>query len=188
MLAYVFWHWTHSPGAGYEALQREFQSSLAADPADGFLGSWVTAISGAPWAAAGGAAYEDWYLLSGSAAIDRLNAAAVTGGRELSHAAAAAAAQGGTAGLYLLRRGEGRSPPRKTVWFAKPVGWTYDTLYSAVEPLLDRGAALWGRQMVLGPTPEFCLHSSGPIRLPAALRAEATVESRLVWPAAAESG
>jgi hypothetical protein len=28
------------------------------------------------------------------------------------------------------------------------------------------GVALWGRQMTLGPTTEFCIHSQSPIELP----------------------
>lgn len=40
---------------------------------------------------------------------------------------------------------------------------------------------LWGRQMTLGPAPEFCLHSGRPVRLPAPL-AGAALGCRPVWP------
>jgi hypothetical protein len=40
---------------------------------------------------------------------------------------------------------------------------------------------LWGRQMVLGPTPEFCLHSADPARLPESLAGRA-IAMRVVGP------
>src|SRR5258705_370094 len=116
MLAYVFWHWRRegvSPAA-YEALQRRFHAALEAAPPDGFLASRSAAIAGAPWAAEGGEAYEDWYLIEGSAALDPLNAAAVSASRQVPHHTAAAVAPGGTAGLYLLRlRAARTTEPRR---------------------------------------------------------------------------
>ena len=113
MLAYVFWHWRRPdvPAASYEALQRRFHAALGAAPPAGFLGSRSLAITGAPWADGGNEAYEDWYLLEGSAALDPLNAAAVSASRQAPHDAAAAVAGGGTAGLYLLRLGSAGEPP-----------------------------------------------------------------------------
>ena len=172
MLAYVFWHWRREgvAPAAYEALQRRFHAALEAAPPDGFLGSRSAAITGAPWAADGGEAYEDWYLLEGSAALDPLNAAAVSASRQAPHDAAAAAAQGGTAGIYVLRLGAASDPPRAAAWFAKPSGMSYGALYGALAPVVEaEGGALWGRQMTLGPTPEFCLHAARPATLPAPL-------------------
>ena len=113
MLAYVFWHWRRPevPAAAYEALQHRFHAALEAAPPAGFIGSCSVAIACAPWAAGGGEAYEDWYLVDGSAGLDPLNAAAVSASRQGPHDAAAAAADGGTAGLYLLRLGEAGDPP-----------------------------------------------------------------------------
>jgi hypothetical protein len=40
-------------------------------------------------------------------------------------------------------------------------------MFTALEPLVRaEGAALWGRQMTLGPALEFCLHASRPLTLP----------------------
>ncbi|HUR93540.1 MAG TPA: hypothetical protein VMY76_03080 [Gemmatimonadales bacterium] len=184
MLAYVFWHWPRAgvPAASYEALQRRFHAALGDAPPPGFLGSRSAAILGAPWAAAGARAYEDWYMVDGSAALDPLNAAAVTASRQAAHDAAAAAAENGTAGLYLLRRGTPRDSPDNAVWFAKPSGMSYREMYELLEPLVEAtGAALWGRQMVLGPTPEFCLHISRPVHLPVPL-AGTTIACQPVWP------
>jgi hypothetical protein len=184
MLAYVFWHWRHPdvPAASYEAVQRRFHAALRAAPPAGFLGSRSLAISGAPWAGGGDEAYEDWYLLEGSAALDPLNAAAVSASRQGAHDAAAAVAAGGTAGLYLLRLGSAGEAPRTATWFAKPAGLSYAAMLAALEPLVRAdGAALWGRQMTLGPALEFCLHASGPVALPAPL-VPVPLHCRPIWP------
>jgi hypothetical protein len=182
-LAYVFWHWRRAgvPEASYVELQRRFHAALAAAPPPGFVDSGSAAIRGVVWAAAGGDAYEDWYLVEGTAALDPLNQAAVTAGRQPPHDAAAAAAQGGTAGLYRLRAG-GATVHRTAAWFAKPGGMSYGELYATLEPLVHRtDGALWGRQMVLGPSPEFCLHTPEPVGLPAPFMAQVVSRSP-IWP------
>lgn len=182
-LAYVFWHWRRAEVsvASYVELQRRFHAALAAAPPNGFLGSHSAAVREVSWAAAGGDAYEDWYLVDGTAALDPLNQAAVTASRQAPHDAAASAAQGGTAGLYRLRLGS-VGVHRSAAWFAKPDGMSYDELYAALElPVLPAGGALWGRQMVLGPAPEFCLHTPEPVPLPAPLIAQVVARSP-IWP------
>ena len=185
MLAYVFWHWPRAgvPAAEYEAVQRRFHIALRDAPPEGFLGSRSLAVTGAPWAfGRGGEAYEDWYLVEGSAALDPLNDAAVSAPRLGPHDAAAAAAEGGTAGLYRLRHGTAGDSPGAAAWFAKPRGMSYPALLATLEPLIRaEGAALWGRQMTLGPTPEFCLHTRHPVELPASFFPVA-VRCRPVWP------
>jgi hypothetical protein len=184
MLAYVFWHWrrTEVSAADYEALQRRFHAALRAAPPAGFLSSRSLAVASAPWAAGGGEAYEDWYLVADSGALDPLNDAAVSASRQGPHDAAAAAAAGGTAGLYRLRLGEIGEPPRAATWFSKPAGMSYGDLFAALEPQVRaERAALWGRQMTLGPALEFCLHTSRAVRLPAPF-APITPSSRTVWP------
>jgi len=185
MLAYVFWHWRRQDIAReeYEQRQQRFHAALRSAPSAGFLSSRSAAISGAPWAASGREAYEDWYLLEDSAALDPLNQAAVTAPRQVPHDSAAAGADGGTAGLYHLRRGNvGEEVPTLAAWFSKPIGMGYDQLFSTVEPLLRSSAgALWCRQMVLGPTPEFCLQSSAPVVLPVAIT-PLVIQLRRIWP------
>jgi hypothetical protein len=172
MLAYVFWHWRRpdtDPG-DYEKTQRRFHQALAAEPPAGFLRSLSVAIRAAPWANRDGEAYEDWYLVRDSAALDRLDEGAVSGSRRAQHDAAASKAAGGTAGLYRARVGEPPPAPRHALWFGKPPGMSYDQLFATVRPLASAGrGALWVRQMVLGPTPEMCLQTSEPVSLPAAL-------------------
>ena len=164
LLAYVFWH---QPRAGtraadYETLLRGFHDTLATAPPDGFHGSASFRLPRAPWAPPG-PVYEDWYLVRDSGALDPLNAAAVSGVRRRPHDTVAAHAGWGAAGLYRLRDG---SPAferaDRAVWFGKEPGQSYDAFYAAVRKAAGPSEwALWGRQMVLGPTPEFCLHGAG---------------------------
>ncbi|HET7599509.1 MAG TPA: hypothetical protein VFK09_04420 [Gemmatimonadales bacterium] len=187
MLAYVFWHWRRGdvPPDRYEELQRRFHAVLQAAGVPGFLGSRSAAMQGAAWAAGGRDAYEDWYLLEGSAALDPLNDAAVSAARREPHDAAAAAAENGTAGLFRLRLGSPGDAPRTAVWFGKPAGMSYATLLEALAPFVrPAGSALWGRQMTLGPTPEFCLESAQPVRLPPPFVGTVTPR-RPIWPAPA---
>ena len=164
MLAYTFWHWKRPDisEAEYEARQRAFHKALGAAPPAGFIGSSSFAITGAPWASRGDAAYEDWYLVQDSAALDTLNAAAISASRQVPHDAAAAAAAGGIAGLYRIRVGALPSSPSTGHWFSKPAGVSYADLEQLLRPVVDeRQGALWCRQMTLGPTPEFCLQLPG---------------------------
>lgn len=184
MLAYVFWHWRRPAvlAADYEAAQRRFHAALGAAPPPGFERSFSITFRGAPWAAQRGEAYEDWYLVDGSAALDPLNAAAISASRQAPHDAAAALAAGGTAGLYSLRQGAPEAPPGTVTWFAKPDGMTYRALDAMLEPVVrSEHAALWCRQMTLGPALEFCLHTRGPAALPEPL-APFAIRCRTVWP------
>lgn len=184
MLAYVFWHWRRPTAMApdYEAAQRRFHAALAAAPPPGFDRSFSIAFRGAPWAADGGEAYEDWYLLEGSAALDPLNAAAISASRQAPHDAAAALAAGGTAGLYSLRQGVSVTAPTTVTWFTKPDGMSYRDLFAALEPVVgSTHAGLWCRQMTLGPALEFCLHSRDPVALPAPVT-PFVIRCRAVWP------
>lgn len=171
MLAYVFWHWK-LPAAEqghYEQDLQAFHAALREQRPAGFQRSLSYALAGLPWAADGQPAYEDWYLVDGSAALDLLNDAAVDAGRLARHDRLAYAAAGGIGGLYRLRQGAPLdAQARWGYWFGKPDGMRYAELCALLDPLAE-GAALWGRQMTLGPTPEFCLHSRAPLALPAPL-------------------
>jgi hypothetical protein len=107
MLAYVFWHWkqVEITATDYEHRQRAFHAALAAAPLPGFLGSFSVSVSHAPWAAGGGEAYEDWYLVQDFGALGLLNEVTVSASRATPHEAAAAVAAGSARGLYGLRRG-----------------------------------------------------------------------------------
>ncbi|HEU0054034.1 MAG TPA: hypothetical protein VFQ39_12700 [Longimicrobium sp.] len=184
MLAYVFWHWRRPEVAAdeYERLQRDFHAALGDAPPPGFARSYSHALTGAAWASDCGEAYEDWYLVEGSAALDPLNEAAVTASRRRPHDAAAAVAANGTAGLYRLRLGEAPMSPRFAAWFAKPAGISYDDAWRLLGPLTDAaGVGVWVRQMVLGPSPEFCVQADRPVALPDAIQ-PLVLPLRPVWP------
>jgi hypothetical protein len=161
MLAYVFWHWPRFDVdlALYEANVRGFHKTLSANTPPGFHHSIVFSIKGADWLDTNSQVFEDWYLLDGSAAMDQLNLAAVSGACEQPHNVVARDAAGGTAGLYRLRRGTADlSKKRFAVWFSKPDGLSYKDFFDRFDEHLPR-VTLWQRQMTLGPTREFCLLS-----------------------------
>lgn len=186
MLAYVFWHWRQDSitSERYEHLLRGFHESLAGSPPRGFHKSGTFRIRGAPWVPAEALdAYEDWYLLTGAAALDPLNDASISEAHRVSHDRIAQWAAGGCAGLYRLRVGDSALAFSEfALWFAKPKGMTYAALYELVTSLVERsGATLWARQMVLGPTPEFCLVTAGISELPSPLVGH-RVERKRIWP------
>lgn len=170
MLAYLFWHWPQ-PGVDSETYVEHlvgFHRTLNEHKPVGFQGSRVFRFHGANWLETKGEAFEDWYLVDDSAALDRINEAAVTGPCEAPHNFVAREAAGGTAGLYRLRRGEIVDDVRHALWLAKPDRMSYADFYATLD-LVIAGAALWGRQMTLGPTSEFVIHSATPVQLPAPL-------------------
>jgi hypothetical protein len=179
-LAYVFWHWTDAPVAPYVDAQRAFHAALAAHRPGRFRGSDSAAIENASWIP-GGAGFEDRYFVEDFAALGLLNAGAVEGARKEPHDRAAARAAGGCAGIYLLRGGDAFGPETGVaLWTSKPAGTSYATFLDSLRPALGKpGVSLWQRQMVLGPTPEFCLRALSAPDLPD-LTAAATVPFRRV--------
>ena len=168
MLAYVFWHWPRPDvdRGSYVDHMVQFQQTLAQNKPIGFRESVVFRIRDAVWLKTNGEAYEDWYLLDDSAALDPLNDAAVSGACEEPHNRVAREAADGTGGLYRLRAGtEDLAQARFAAWLSKPSGVSYKDFYAELQSLTSQaGVALWGRQMTLGPTTEFCLHTPTPLR------------------------
>lgn len=205
MLAYVFWHWPlpdTDPDA-YEQALIAFHDVLSAASPEGFGGSAVARVDPLPFdgrpggpagPVPGRAAYEDWYLVSGAAALDPLDAAAVGGRCGAAHAAVAALAGGGTAGLYRLVAGELPLGSATTArWLDMGGGeraGVVDELTAAASAA-GGGLALWMRRMTLGPAPELCLlytgeegadgEGSGGAPLPAAARSALDQSRHVVW-------
>src|SRR5262249_50909386 len=134
-LAYVFWHWKQASvdRAEYERRQAAFHAALAAAPSDGFVASLSVSVTAAPWAAQGGEAYEDWYLVRDWRAIGALNEAAVSASRAAPHDAAAAARSAWPVGLT-ARHAAPRSAHCPLVRQARR-----DALRRAVSPALAVG-------------------------------------------------
>jgi hypothetical protein len=154
VLAYVFWHTPVSIDgiSTYETALAAFHRSL--DPADisGFRGSQTCLVQGALWVSSP-VVYEDWYLVDDFTALGVLNEAAVSGQRRRPHGDVASMAGEGTAGVYALLRGAAQPlDARRAVWFGRSAGMSYDEFIGR----LGERKSLWQRQMVLGPTPEFC--------------------------------
>ena len=187
MLAYLFWHWPRDDVdvETYERNLAGFHEALMAAPSDGLRGSATFRVEGATWVGSEPHAYEDWYLLDGSFALDLLNEAAVSGSRQQPHDEAARAAAGGAGGLYHLKSGEPEvAGLRFAAWLTKPPNTDYRDFYALLEPWTDRpGSSLWRRQMVLGPAPEFCLLGVERLQFPGSLE-PVGVERELVWPSA----
>jgi hypothetical protein len=166
LLAYVF---SHRPAPevdtlAYEEALRRFHAALASAPSKGFVRSNSYRI---------GDGYSDWYLVESSAALDWLNATAVSGARTSAHDDAARMAVDASGKLFSLATGEPSYGPGFEVRFAKPPAVTYTDLYARLEPWTTLpGASLWRRMMVLGPPPEFSLIVPSAVDLPAEMRPE----------------
>jgi hypothetical protein len=181
MLAYVFWHERRADAddAAYRADAAELHRRLTAAGLPGFLGSRTFAIEALPWRDDRGALFEDWYLLSGSADLDPLDEIAVSGDRSPPHDRLASAVAWGAGGLYRLRAGTAHGDQIAAQWFAKPAGMRYAELDTILASAVSPEHAVWQRQMVLGPAPEYCVAGPESVALPAQLAAR-TVRRRLV--------
>ena len=145
MLAYVFWHRPALGAHDYERRLTAFHDVV------GVESTWHR-VRGLPWMG-GLDGYEDWYLVEDWAALGALNERATRGPRRAPHAAAAAEAQWGTAGVYALRRGAPELHGiRFAAWRTKPRGLPQEAFESRLP-----GRSVWQRQMTLGPAPEFVL-------------------------------
>jgi hypothetical protein len=161
LLAYVF---SHRPASGvdtqaYEESLRHFHAALADSKPSGFISSRTFKT---------GDAFSDWYMVDSSAALDVVNAAAVSGARASVHDAAARMAADGVGKLLKLHAGEYFAGPGFEVRFAKPPGMGYVDLYARLQAWTGApGVSLWRRMMVLGPPPEFTLITPSELELPA---------------------
>lgn len=143
MLAYVFWH---RPRRGiavdeYEEAQRSFLETLEGAAA-------CFRLDALPFEGGGG--YEDWYLIEGWSELGELNDAAVDAVRGPSHDRVAAMSGHGWGGVYRLVRGPAEIPAG-TEWLQKPLGQATEEFLASLPH-----EAVWRRQLVLGPAPEFC--------------------------------
>jgi len=159
MLAWIFWHSRSSatPEAEYRTRLLEFHELLYGGEIDGFLGSRICRYPAVPWLPSPTEVYEDWYFLRDSAALDRLDEAALDLHRQARHDAVARLASVAAAGLYRLRAGSDPATIARCYWMSKPLGETYDRFFARYRDRDPQSFGLWGRQMVLGPTPEFVL-------------------------------
>jgi hypothetical protein len=167
MLAWVFWHarFEHVAEAEYDRALAVFHERIRAAAPAGLLGLRTIRYDGVPWLETSTTVYEDWHFLADSAALDRLEAAAVAEFAGATHERVARLARGARAGLYRLCRGRPAPGVPSIRWTDKPRGQPEAAFVAS----LDGAAAVWRRSMVLGPTPEFGVESSAEPGAPLAL-------------------
>lgn len=159
-LAYLFWHWP-ADGVGrddYEERLRRFHEALE------LPGSRSFRLRRAPYAGQPAEPYEDWYPVKTWAQLGQLNFRAVSGPRRAPHDATAALAGLGAGGVYALLQ-PNEVDARHAAWLAKPAGVPYGEFISDLRGAAPE-AAIWQRQMVLGPAPEFGVLAVEPLNLP----------------------
>ena len=174
LLGYVFWHW---PRRGisqreYEGRLAAFQNSLIAHGPDGLVEALSFRVRALPWGELHAGSCEDWYVVRDFRALGALNEAAVADSNRKAHDGIAKEASGSAGGLYKLRQGSLRlGEARFATWIGKPARTTYQAFLERISDVVgDRKTDLWQRQMVLGPAPEFCLHTEGSLDLPGDFR------------------
>lgn len=168
-LSYTFWHRPQAGVSpeGYErdlALFHERLAMLGAGQIPGYQASYTLRVPALPWQSSPG--YEDWYLIDGYESLGVLAGAAVDETRLERHDALAGAVLDGTGGLYGLRAGT--APPAENSWVGwgrKRPGVSYAELFSDLESRVETGSltAVWQRQLVLGPAPEFRLEGPASV-------------------------
>ena len=162
MLAYLFWH---RPQPQVDV--RDYERRLSAFHQQLTQAGYTSAafrLDRLPFDENHG--YEDWYLVADWGSLGDLNDDAVAARPGAAHDAVAELASKGWGGVYRLLQGD-PTPPEHVHWMSKPADETYTAF---IGQLGD--AAVWQRQLVLGPAPEFCVADGRPSG------------RRRVWPAA----
>ena len=146
MLAYVFWHrpQTDIEVGRYEEGLRAFHASLDSASAS-------FRLARLPFEQTAG--YEDWYLIEDWSGLGELNSRAIDARHRPQHDRAASGTAVGWGGIYELVHGAAAIPDG-VEWLDKPRGEPAEDFVSSFSH-----AAVWRRQLVLGPAAEFCCAS-----------------------------